>query len=989
MPELDDLLTIIAAGRARDPLAPVTVLVPSHVAALQLRRRLADLGAFAAVRFEPLARIAELIGAGELAGAGRVPLARPIADYLAERVAEESRGVLAEVGDLPGYARVLRQLFRRLRRGGIRASADIAGFAHEGHLAEVLRLYDRFRDETERFYDEDDLFDAAASVVRGGAAAVLRELGAIYVLPALDRSASAAGLLDALRDAAVEYVQIDETTAQPQTRFVITPDPASEVREAVREVLDALDSGVALHEIAILHGAGAGYRPLLRDTLAAASVPALMTPGTPLIETAAGRAVLGLALLPGHDYSRTATMELLAMGPLRPRLPIASGSVAARASAWDRISRDGGVTHGLSRWSSSMGMYEARCEDELQRLDGDDSRRPRLEFERDGARDVVKVIEHLGAQLEPLRAPQPADAFIAAFTTIIGGYFERQAPAMERVLAEVEQLGTIGAVGGSFDLASFGRALRANLESATTEREHKFGEGVFVAGYGAAAGLQFSHVILCGAHEGGFPPGPGADALVEDRAWARLRRDHPYIEDAALRLERSTAAARRAISAAGGGELIWCAPLYEPGGTREYHPAPLMVEAASRHDEAVHSGSALRGHPAAAGWLRRGSSPLALQLLGPVVDAGELRLRQAIALRKNHRGIGREHRLWRPVEMITARRSDRFTEWEGNLSVLADDAWLELQSAVSPTSLERYGACGFRYLCSSLLRLQTVEEPEGREVMDAAERGTLIHHVLDTFFKDQRARGRPGVNEAWGDADRIRLLEIADEQLEDAARRGLTGLDVYAGHLRRTLHADLAAFLEDDTAFRRMTGAVPSEFEAALPDVTIAGVRMRGYVDRIDRTPDGRCAWVIDYKTGGMSDFEGISAGNPFDGGKKLQLPTYLSAAGDAEEQHALYWFMTQKGGFEQIAYDPTAESQAAFESTIGAIVSGIRAGAFPAVPGELNEFYGAFENCGYCDFTRICSRRRDDAFADKIGDAAVRPWLRVAESAIVALEPE
>jgi len=78
------------------------------------------LGPYAGVRFETLPRLAELIGAGSLAAAGRAPLARPIGDYVAQQVAQESRGVFAGVADLPGYARVLRHIFRRLRRGWLR-----------------------------------------------------------------------------------------------------------------------------------------------------------------------------------------------------------------------------------------------------------------------------------------------------------------------------------------------------------------------------------------------------------------------------------------------------------------------------------------------------------------------------------------------------------------------------------------------------------------------------------------------------------------------------------------------------------------------------------------------------------------------------------------------------------------------------------------------------------------------------------------------------
>jgi len=106
-------LAAIARSRDRDALAPVTVIVPSHVAGIQLRRRLAMVGGrFAAVCFETLPRIAELLAGGDLARAERSLLARPIGDYLAGQVALEAGAPLAAVRDLPGFARVLRDAFR-------------------------------------------------------------------------------------------------------------------------------------------------------------------------------------------------------------------------------------------------------------------------------------------------------------------------------------------------------------------------------------------------------------------------------------------------------------------------------------------------------------------------------------------------------------------------------------------------------------------------------------------------------------------------------------------------------------------------------------------------------------------------------------------------------------------------------------------------------------------------------------------------------------
>lgn len=978
--DADDLLPHLAEARSDDPLRPSTVIAPSHAAALQLRRRLAEFSPFAAVRFEPLPRIAELIGAGPLAAAGRAPLARPIGDYVAGQVARASSGRLAGIAGLPGYARVLRQIFRRLRRGGIRGPADAAG-QWPGHFPEALRLYGIFRERTARFYDDEDLLDAASAAVRSGSSATLLELGDVYVLPPAARSAGADALVSALAEVR-HAVVLDEPDRTMATRFVLAPDPASEAREAVREVIRALEDGVGLHEIAILHGADPGYRRMLRESLVAAGISATLLPGTPLIETVAGRGVLGLVELPGQEYARAATMDVLALAPLRATLPAMNGEpVAARVTAWDRLSRDAGVTRGLERWTAGL---DALAADREAALGSDAAReneavRGAIEFEREQAANLRQVIEALAARLDPLREARAAERFIEAYTRVVREYLDPRAPGLEDVLHEVDQLGTVVSVGGTFTLGEFAGALRANLEAAFT-RERRLGDGVLVADYRGAAGMRFRRVVLCGAREDCFPAGSGDDALVEDRVWSELRKAHPYVEDASLRIELAREAAHHAIASARGGTLVWCAPLYEPSGTREYYPSPLMVAAASAHDAAVRTGTHLRRH-AAAPWLRRGSSPLALRLAGPVVEPAELRLREAIAARRDGRPVAAQHPRFRAVEMTRARAAARFTEWDGNLATLAGDGWLVPGNSASPTSLEAYGACGFRYLCRSLLRLNVVEEPEEREMLDAASRGTLIHEVLETFFREQQSRGRPAPGEAWTGEDRSRLLALLDEALERARARGLTGLEIFAGHQRRALRADLEEFLDQDSLFRQATGAVPSQFEAAIPENSVAGIRLRGYADRIDRTPDGSRAWVIDYKTGSSSDYEKTADG-PLVRGTRLQLPSYLLAVRDAREARALYWFITRAGGFEQIGYEPTPARQQAFEATIGAILDGIRGGTFPAVPGDYDEFRGSFENCAYCDYTRICARRRDDAFNEKRDDAAMAPWLAVERAA-------
>jgi ATP-dependent helicase/nuclease subunit B len=981
MANLSRTLERIAGGRRDDPLAPVTVVVPSHVAGIQLRRRLGRMGPFAGVRFETLPRLAEMIAAGSLASQGLSPLARPIGDYLAGQAALDSRDELAEVKELPGYGRVLRQLFRRIRRGGIRSPEQVKVPLSNGYMGELMRLYGEFRRMTAAFYDEEDLLEAGAAVVSRAGSAVARELGAIYVVPPGALSAGADAFLRALRRMTGSVVAVAETDERPAESFVLSPDPATEARDAVREVLTRLNERLGLDEIAVFYGADQSYTKLLRDAFDSARVPMALMPGVPLLESVSGRAVLALAALPDADYSRAAVMDFLALAPLKARIPAGAESVAPLAAPWDRLSREAGITKGAARWREGLRAREADLEADISAHDPDieEWRREAILRQLGQTRELEAVIEGLISRLEPLRRVQPADEFVTGFKAAVFAYLHGDAPHIDRVVAEIDQLGTIGAVGGSFTLGRFVSSLRANLEIAPV-RERQLGEGVFVADYRLAAGLQFRHTRLCGAFEGSFPAGPGADTLVDDSEWAALRTSFPFLEDATVRVERGVAAARRAVSSAAGGSLTWSAPLYEPGGRRQYYPSPLMAQAAARDHADLGTASALRS-ALSRGAVRRSLSPLAASLSGPALDRFEAGLRLALHERSTGVLAGEGHRLYHPMRLLRARRGAALSEFDGNLSTLSGSG-LGPSGHTSPTVLEKYAACGFQFFCGHVLRLRSVEEPEEREVMDAAERGSLMHDVLDAFFKEMRAGGRPGPGEPWRREDSRRLREIAEDRLSRARERGVTGLDIFAGHDARTVLADLAAFMEEDSVFRAETGAVPSEFEVPLPESEVAGLRLKGFVDRIDRSPDGSRAWVVDYKTGSYTPFKDLSDQDPFLSGTKLQLPAYVLAAADAEEVEALYWFISRKGEFRRVNYAPTRQNQERFEQTVAAILDGVAAGSFPAVPGDEDEFYGTWGNCRYCDFQRICSRRREEDFRLKMDSEAVRPWAQVGEIA-------
>jgi probable DNA repair protein len=158
------------------------------------------------------------------------------------------------------------------------------------------------------------------------------------------------------------------------------------------------------------------------------------------------------------------------------------------------------------------------------------------------------------------------------------------------------------------------------------------------------------------------------------------------------------------------------------------------------------------------------------------------------------------------------------------------------------TVLQLQAACGFRAFAEMRLRATEMENVELG--MDARERGTVVHRVLEAFWdevKTQRAlRGMTAV-------EREELLSWAiGAALEKTEELGETAWDAeYVEVQRARLQALLRPWLEFEMA------RPPFEVklvEEKLREVKVGPLRLDVRVDRVDETKGGDL--VIDYKTG-------------------------------------------------------------------------------------------------------------------------------------------
>jgi ATP-dependent helicase/nuclease subunit B len=345
-----------------------------------------------------------------------------------------------------------------------------------------------------------------------------------------------------------------------------------------------------------------------------------------------------------------------------------------------------------------------------------------------------------------------------------------------------------------------------------------------------------------------------------------------------------------------------------------------------------------------------------------------------------------------------ARASTDFTEYDGNLGAQVGADFFPLPGigdrALSPSRLESWAGCGFRYFLNYVLDVADRNDPERTDELSALDRGSLIHVTLERFIREALDGTPPGPDESWSEAAQARLHEIADAECAAYEHAGRTGRRVNWWVQRDDLHDLLDAFVAADNEFRSGHRATPHRVELDLGvksgqvvPVTLPNgqsITLRGMVDRVDVTEDGRVL-VNDYKSGKAEKYNKLKD-DPFMAGTTLQLGMYAEGAiqeTGREAAAAHYWRVERPGKDQRVGYTWTPELRTRFHEVLTAITSGIGAGVFAAQPGEWDTWSQTNENCSFCDFDSVCVRDRGDHELAKAGAPALA--VRVALRPTVA----
>ncbi|HEV7526974.1 MAG TPA: PD-(D/E)XK nuclease family protein [Acidimicrobiia bacterium] len=961
----------VARAKEGDALAPVTVVVPTNSVGVSARRRLAsgELGPVSGagrgvvgVTFVTVYRLAELLGAAELAAAGRRPVSTPVVASAVRRALARNAGLFTPVAQHPATEEALVGAHRELADLDA-AQLDLLAAQHP-RAREVVRLHRATKSLLEReWHDEHDLMRVATDLVSAGTPLV-RELGTVVCFLPQRFTAPSARLLRALSEQTRLEIIVGLTgspTADAQVTATLrrigaevadpaklgigpemgtevwnASDPDDEVRSIVRGVVDAMRAGVALERMAVLYASDEPYARLLHEHFTLADIAHNGATTRSMSESVLGRGLLRLFALVDSGFARDEVCGLFAAAPL-----LDGRGRPVPAAKWERVSRDAGVVRGIPEWQVRLDRHAATFADDER------GARERAQVEALGA-----FVARLASDLDPGAPARTWKGLAQLAHRLVRRYFgddSRRAswPPFERVAARrveavLDRLATLDPIDPAPSIEVFRRTFELELNAAR-DRVGSLGDGVLVGPVGMALGVDLDRLWVCGLSEGLFPSVPRDDPLLGDRERAALGGELRLRSDRTAEDERALLAALASTD----GPRVCAYPRGDLRRSTEHVPSRFLAATLAAVAPAHSVPSYAYG---------------ATHVEFPA-NRHELEVRAAAG---GEAWVGSETAVARGLELTRARADSSFTRFDGNLAHLADRlrsiSPAHPERVASPTRLQTWAVCPHAYFMQTVLNASRVEQPEDVMQLAPIVRGTLVHEVLDRFLGEVRERvdaGRP-----WNSADRARLRAIGEEVCAEIEARGLTGRRLLWHRDRRLILAELDAFLDADEQYRAdgvaQTLATELAFgmseagsidaiEVPLGDGRV--VRVRGKADRVDRRAGGELV-VIDYKTGAERDYRVLNHDAPVTAGQHLQLPVYAYAARAAfgapdTKVEAYYWFVG-RGKNLRIGYDVDDSVRDVFATALRTIVDGIEAGVFPSQPPEPAPT--PWVKCHFCD---------------------------------------
>jgi ATP-dependent helicase/nuclease subunit B len=817
--------------------------------------------------------------------------------------------------------------------------------------------------------------------------------------------------------------------------FLSAPGESRECVEIARRIVREAESGVPFDRMAVLLRGPAHYRAHLEEALRRARIPVHFSSGAVQPDPAGRAFLALLACLeeglsarrfaeylslgeappataasepppatpapdrwvpPDEELLPATLAEPAALAevdpPATPELDSPDAAVVAgtvRAPRrWEQILVDAAVIGGRARWQRRLAGWR---EELLLR---------RAEVEVDDPRGAG--IERDLAQLDALRAfalpiledleALPREASWGVWLDRLAALATRTLRWPERVLAVLAELMPMAEV-GPVGLREVRVVLARRLANLTLAPGSRSAGRVFVGPVATARGLAFDVVFVPGLAERMFPQRVGQDPLLRDEVRAALEaanvaagpRTGPAVGLATLadRIEAERLALRIAVGSATR-KVVLSYSRVDAEQARPRVPSFYGLEVLRAVEGRLPSFETLartadRGGATRLGWpapddpadaIDEAEHDLALlaRLVRP--DAAAVTGAARYLITSNpHLARALRHRAlrWDPGRWSYA---DGLVKPDEAAKVALAAHALGARS-YSPTALQSYAACPYRFVLQALHKLAPREEPEAIEKIDPLDRGSLVHEVLFQLLVELRGRGltpiRPdNLGEARGALERV-LEEVAGQYRDRLA----PAIDRVWEDGVASIRADLLESLRRQSE-REPWSPWKLELAFGLPETRgrdpsstrdpvalDCGIQLRGAIDLVEVSADGRLR-ATDHKTGKARQRPGSVIG----GGESLQPVLYALALEKLFPDRAVdggrLSYGTSAGDFKEVLVALDRRSRASAQQVAAAVGEALARGFLPAAPAK--------EACRYCDYRPVCgpweeerTRRKQD----------------------------
>jgi CRISPR/Cas system-associated exonuclease Cas4 (RecB family) len=790
------------------------------------------------------------------------------------------------------------------------------------------------------------------------------------------------------------------------------PGESREAAEIARRVLALAKSGVPFDDMAVLLRNPREYALALEEAFARARIPGHFARGTKRPDPS-GRAFLALLACADDGLSAARFSEYLSLGELpdadasgvpppawpapdrwvppddetvagatatpepaeherdpeaaaggeNDAAPVVAGSIRA-PKLWERLLVDAAVIGGLDRWKKRLVGLRNKLASDLKELEGDDARMATKT--RDiRALDAMRVFAlPLLAELDALgKAPRSLAEWVRDLSALATRALRRP----ERVLSVLSELAPVGH-GAKVDMSEVRLVLEPRLTDLTVKDGGARYGRVYVAAIDEARGMAFRHVFVPGLVERGFPQKLAEDPMFLDRGRSAT---HPLLVTNEQRLGAERLALRIAIGAASE-HAVFSYPRVDTELGRPKTPSFYALEIVRAQTGGLSGFEELADRADVAARARIGwPAPLDpkdaidesehdLALLARVLDKPE---NETVGTARYL--LSSNPHLARALRFRAKRWLRTFSEADGLVDpppavkeILAEHALGK--RSFSPTALQNFASCPYRFFLYAVHKLSPREEPEAIEEMDALQKGSFVHDVLFEFLTELRDAKLLPITAGSLDAARAQLdgvLERVDKRYKEDLFPAIDR--VWADGIAQ-IRADLREWLRRESESED-GGFVPAFFELSFglegqrdasdassskePIQLDCGIKLRGSIDLVEQ--EGNTLRATDYKTGKKRADDGAIIG----GGKILQPVLYALVLEKMFPQKQVsggrLYYATSTGGFTPVMVELNEAAREGAKAVAEAVGKAIDDGFLPALPDE--------RECTYCDYKPVC----------------------------------